>query len=97
MNECKVIDCKNIERLLMKCKLPFIHVNDKGECIDYMLDMNYLRATLRAKIKTIAPNFRSADSDTEVVVLEATRLLFGQNHHAPSVIAGEKENRDCQE
>lgn len=97
MNKCKVIDCKNINRLSMECKLPFININDKCSCTDYTVDINYLRATLRANVRSFAPNFSSANPETEEMVLEATELLFDQEHHTPSESAGEKENRQCQE
>lgn len=97
MTKCKVIDCKNIHRLSMYCKLPSININDKGSCTDFGIDMNYLRATLRAEVKVFAPDFSSANPETEEMVLEATELLFDQEHHTPSEIAGEKEKELCQE
>lgn len=81
----------------MYCKLPSISIGKNKECLEYIMDLNYLRATLRAEVKRIAPSFNSANPETEEMVLEATELLFDQEHHTPSEIAGEKEKELCQE
>lgn len=87
---CDVKDCVHNSKELGKCKLTKIYIDKRKSCVVYSLDMNYLRATLRAEVKNIAPNFSSADPETEELVLEASELLFGQEHHAPQS-SGEKE------
>lgn len=87
-NKCTVTDCRYNLRSVNECKLNIIRIGDRRECLSFSIDMKYLRGTLREHVNRLR-GF-AADSETEAIV-------SGPEYHTPSVIAGEKENRDCQE